>query len=262
MSFSKSVLLDLNVPADLADRAIDKDWKGTPAHLGPHRYTPLRQAIEFKTSAALLALMAGSMFWAYERLHKHTDAGIVLSLSEAIFCYQVDPLYLNPIEKYRFIPRTDGVQLPEGAATVYPWIFFEKFFTFPRFWPIYPTIIETARTIYLTQHVMPKRDKRYEKWVEAVVKKLNLIAPLPDPRKDLIPPGSPLDVFEAESKRVIGQPLSPWALNVNEAFDPGRNGDEIDKLLQAADPTKNPFLRSLEDLKTAGFAGTPYRYPQ
>ena len=202
------------------------------------------------------------MVWAYERLRVHSDAAIVLSLSEAIFCYQIDPLYLNPIEKYRFIPRSDGVTLPEGATAVYPWIFFQKFFTFPKFWPIYPTIIETAQSIYLTQYVMPKRDKRYEAWVDAAVKKLAEIAPLPDPRKQQIPPGSPLEVFEAESKRIIGQPLSPWALNVNEAFDSARNAGEIGKMLQAADPSTNPFLRSPDQMHQAGFKGTPYRYPQ
>lgn len=262
MSFYDLALRDLAVPTDLADKAIDKDWKANTAHLGPHRYTPLRQALEFKTSAALLVLMASSMFWAHERLRKFTDAGTVLSLSEALFCYQVDSRYLKPNRQYKFIPRTKTTSLPEGAAAMYPWIFFQKFFTFPDFWPIYPPLIETAQAIYLTRHIMPKRDTRYEKWIEAAIEKLAIIAKLPDPRTEPIPRGSPPEVFEAESRRIIGRPLSPWALNPSEAFDEARNSQEIGNLLAAADPAKNPLLRSPEELRSAGFSGSPYRYSQ
>lgn len=262
MSLPGTALRDLAVPADLADRPIDKVWKGTPAHLGPHRYTAVRRSLEFKTSSALLALTAGSMLWAHERLRKQADTGTLLALSEAIFCYQVSPLYLNPIEKYRFIPTTDGMALPEGAAAIYPWIFFQKFFTFPKLWPIYPTIIDTAQAIYLTRYIMPERSREYRKWVEAATRKLALVAHLPDPRLEPIPPGSPPEVFEAESKRVIGRPLSPWALNPDETFEAARNSDEIGQLLASADPSKNPFLRSPEELRSAGFAGPPYRYSE
>jgi hypothetical protein len=240
---------------------IDKEWKRTPAHLGPHRYTPLRQSLEFKTSAALLALLGGSLVWAHVRLRSLIDTAVLRDLAEALFCYQVDPLYLKPDERFRFYPRTDGKPLPEAALMVYPYIFFERFFPFPRFWPVYPQIIETARAIYLTEFIMSKRDKSYERWVETAIKRLNVAAPFPDCRTEPIPNGSPLEVFEAESRRAIGAPLGPSALVGTTAFDAAANRTEVAGILSGTDWSANPFLRSPEAMRAEGFSGKPYEFP-
>ena len=244
----------------LGDKPLDKDWKGTPAQVGPHRYTPLRQSLEFKTSAALLAMLGGCMIWGHMRLRNFSDSPALAQLAEALFCYQVDPLYLNPIEIYRYYPNTDGMDLPAAALRVYPWIFFERFFPFPRFWPIYPPIIETARAIYLTESIMPKRDKSFSVWIEGAIKQLNLVAPFKDSLTEPIAPGSPLNVFEAESRRAIGIPLGPSALLSDKTFDPAENAHEVAELLSAADPVRNPFLRDATEMKASGFIGIPYVY--
>jgi hypothetical protein len=246
------------IPVNLSEQPLDKEWKGTPAHLGPHRYTPLRKSLEFKRSAALLSLLGGSMVWGYQRLRNMTDASILVHLAEALFCYQIDPLYLNPVESHRYFPRTDGGALPDSAVKVYPWIFFQRFFSFPKFWPIYPQIIETAQAIYLTEHIMPKEDRSFASWTKGAIKALDLAAPFPDSRTEPIPPGTPLEVFEAESQRAIGMALGPSALLPNRPFDASANAAEVAELLAAAAASRNPFLRSTKAMKSEGFVGDPY----
>lgn len=262
MNFVSQAIASWSIPDRIADQPVDKEWKGTPAHLGPHRYTPLRQSLEFKTSSALLALLAGTMVWGYCRLRNQTDAQVLAHLAEGLFCYQIDPLYLNPIESYRYFPRTDGQPLPSSAVKVYPWIFFQQFFSFPRFWPIYPQIIETAQAIYLTEHIMPKREKSFHVWADTAVRNLDLIAAFPDTRQEPIPSGSALDVFEAESTRVIGRPLGPSALFANLPFDADKNALEVGLLLQEAERGRNPFLRDSASMLAQGFVGDPYEYVQ
>jgi hypothetical protein len=258
MNYLSTAIAAWPIPEHLSEQPVDKEWKGTPAHLGPHRYTPLRKSLEFKRSAALLSLLAGSMVWGFQRLRNLTDASVLGHMAEALFCYQVNPLYLNPIESYRFFPRTDGGALPESAVKVYPWIFFQRFFTFPRFWPIYPQIIETAQAIYLTEFIMPKGDKSFTTWTKGAIKALDAAAPFPDTRTEPIPAGSPLEVFEAESLRAIGMPLGPTALLGDRPFDAAANTKEVAELLAAALQSRNPLLRSPDAMKAEGFAGNPY----
>lgn len=262
MDYTTTALKAWSIPGELGSKPIDKEWKGTPAHLGPHRYTPLRKSLEFKRSAALLALLGGSMVWASERLKNFADTTVLRNLSEALFCYQIDPLYFNPIEQYRFFPRTDGEPLAPSAVRVYPWIFYQKFFSFPRFWPVYPQIIETAQAIYLTEHIMPKRDSSYKKWVEGAVHILDSAAPFPDCRTEPIPAGSPIEVFEAESRRAIGFPVGPSMLAIGAEFDSATNAAEVTELLAAAGESDNPMLRRPEEMLAMGFSGVPYRFPQ
>lgn len=261
MSYATEAERAWNIPAELSEAPVDKEWKRTPDHLGPHRYTPLRKSLEFKKSSALVALIGGSMIWAHVRLRGLIDTTILTNLAEALFCYEVDPLYLKPDERYRFYPRTDGKPLQEAALMVYPWIFFERFFPYPRFWPVYPPIIEAARAIYLTEFIMPKRGKSYGRWVEAAIGKLNTVVPFPDCRTEPFAPGTAMDIIEAESRRAIGLPLGPSALAPGIEFDPGLNRGEVAALLAATDWSRNPLLRSPQDLVAAGFSGTPYRLP-
>ena len=244
--------------ADLAGM-IDKPWRGTAAHLGPHRHTPVRESLESKTSCALLALMAASTTWARARIGDAADTSVLAELSDAILCYQASPLYVGaPEQRYRLFPRTDDMELAQGCVAVYPWLFFNINIHLPDRWPTYPPVIQTAQFIYLTQYVMPKRATLYKKWMKAVIAKLSGIAHLADPRREPVPHGSPPEVYIAEAARVIGRPLSPWALNVDEVFDEDQNDREYASALEAVDWQSNRFLRSPEEMRAEGFEGEPY----
>ena len=244
--------------ADLA-WPVDKPWRGTAAHLGPHRHTPVRASLEFKTSCALLALMAASTTWARARIGDVADTRVLAELSEAMVCYQASPLYLGvPEQRHRLFPQTKGMDLAQGCMAVYPWLFFNTNIHIPGRWPTYPPVIQTAQFIYLTRYIMPKRATLYNKWMKAVIARLSDIAHLADPRQEPVPSGSPPEVYLAEAARVIGRPLSPWALNVDEVFDEERNDRDYASALGAVDWQSNRFLRSPEEMQAAGFGGEPY----
>lgn len=247
------------IPEDLGARPLDKDWKSTARHLGPHHYTPLRKSLELKTSAALLSIVAGSIAWASLRLQAFPEGAKLAQLAEAVFCFQIDPRYFVIAEEFSFFPQTEGMPLPQAVLEVYPWALCQDLFSFEDMWPVYPPTIETAQIIHLTRHVMPAGDTAYDRWVEGAVTALDRNAPFLDCRKEPLPDGSPEEVYDAEARRAIGQPLGPSALVPDLPFDPAHNRQEVAALLQAADPQRNPYLRSPAGMAERGFVGTPYQ---
>lgn len=247
------------IPEDLGTRPLDKDWKGTSRHLGPHHYSPLRKALELKTSAALLSIVAGSVAWASLRLQAFPEGARLAQLAEAVFCFQIDPRYFIIAEEFGYFPQTDGMPLPEAVLEVYPWALCQDLFSFEDMWPVYPPTIETSQIIHLTRHLMPAREKAYDHWVERAISALDRNAPFLDSRKDPLPDGSPEDVYGAEARRAIGQPLGPSALVPEIPFDSTRNRQEVTEILAKADPERNPYLRSPAGMIARGFSGTPYR---
>ncbi|MBL9051868.1 MAG: hypothetical protein JNK19_17270 [Tabrizicola sp.] len=247
------------IPADVGTRPLDKDWKGTSKHLGPHHYTPLRKSLELKTSAALLSIVAGSVAWASARLQAFPEGARLAQLAEAIFCFQVDPRYFIVAAEFGFFPQTDGMPLPEAVIEVYPWALCQDLFSFDDMWPVYPPTIETAQIIHLTRHIMPAGDKSYDRWVEGAIFALDQNAPFLDSRKEPLPDGSPEEVYNAEACRAIGQPLGPSALLPGLPFDQARNRAEVAEILEQAGTLHNPYLRSPDEMIARRFTGTPYR---
>jgi hypothetical protein len=259
MTFQDSLVLNCGIDAAALSKPIDKEWRGSAAHLGPHRYTPLRQSLEFKTSSALLSLMAASAMWAKVRYDGIADTAVLGELSEAILCYQASPLYLRPPrQEHRLIPKTDGMSPAEGAIAVFPWMFFTSHMFKPNRWPTYPPVVQTAQFIHLTRYLMPKRVKLYETWAEAVIEKLAKTAHLSDPRQERLPSGSPPEVYAAEAARVIGPPLSPHALDIEASFDADENARLFAEGLASVDWQANRFLRTPEEMRKLGFDAEPY----
>lgn len=243
----------------LGTRPLDKEWKGTSKHLGPHHYTPLRKSLELKTSAALLSIVAGSVAWASLRLQGFPEGARLAQLAEAIFCFQVDPRYFILAEEFGFFPQTEGMPLPEAVVEVYPWALCQDLFSFDDMWPVYPPTIETAQIIHLTRYIMPAGYKAYDRWVEGAIAALDRNAPFLDSRKEPLPDGSPEEVYDAEARRAIGQPLGPSALVPGLAFDPVSNRSEVADILGQAASAQNPYLRPSAEMAERGFRGTPYR---
>jgi hypothetical protein len=246
------------IPEALEARPVDKEWKGTSKHLGPHQYTPLRKSLELKTSAAVVSIMAGSVTWAAVRLGSFPEGARLAQLAEAMFCFQMDPRYFLVMEEFGFFPATDGMQMPEAAVEVYPWVFCQDLLSFDDMWPVYPQTVEAAQIVHLTRHVMPARDKAYDRWLDGAIAALNDNAPFLDCRNVPLPDGSPEEMYRAEACRAMGQALGPSAL-VPGLFDLEKNRQEVVELLAQANHTENPYLRSPAEMSARGFATSPYR---
>jgi len=220
---------------------------------------PLLKSLELKTSSALLSIVAGSVAWAALRLQAFPQGARLGQLAEAIFCFQVDPRYFIVAEEFGFFPQTDGMALPDAAIEVYPWALCQDLFSFDDMWPVYPPTIETAQIIHLTRYIMPAGDKSYDRWVEGAIAALDQNAPFLDSRKEPLPDGSPEEVYDAEARRAIGQPLGPSALVPELVFDFETNRAEVAEILGRAGLSQNPYLRSSAEMVERGFTETPYR---
>jgi hypothetical protein len=247
------------IDQSLAAAPVDKDWLGSHRHLGPEGYTPLKKALEYKHSAALVSLMSGSLCWMIARFRGLVDVTISEELVEALFCFQVNPAYLVPNDEYRFIPDTKEDSLPEGAQRTFLWNAFKMFDDHDFELPLYPPRSFTSRAISLTRHVMPKRYKAYDAWVEKEIALMDRVAAFPDPLSEPLPGGSSLEVRRAEARRAHGHPLSPVAMDPSTEYDPVLDKPRIDEALQLVRWQDNRFLRNPSEVSSSGFEGTPYR---
>lgn len=260
MSYAHEVANSCGIPTDLAEAPLPEIWGRASSHMGPEHFSPLKKQLDSKLASAHFAIIAASMIWAVNRVRGSIDTRLVESLATAIFCFTVHPLYLRPDVKYRVMPITKQMDFANGLMAIYPWVFFAHHFQWPGRWPVYPPMTITSRTIYLTRSSMPKGYDGYDRWIEAILGKFADIAALPDRRTRPLPNESTVEELEAESRRVMGFPIGPSALDPAASFDPAANALDVDRTLKSVDWSGNSFLRSPIEMREAGFAATPYAF--
>ena len=108
---------------------------------------------------------------------------------------------------------------------------------------------------------MPKHARKpFEAWMKWALARALETAPRPDA------PLPEWDTFETREayfdagRPYFGRPLPLEAFDPELDYRPERDAELLDAFLRGLDHTKNPFLRSPEAMKAAGFSGTPYRF--
>lgn len=247
------------VPSVVASEPPSFPWHGRDEHTGSTRYeTPLLQRLDLKTSCAYITLCAGIVMWGALRLEgfreEHKTA---LQLAEAAMAYQVDWRYADRDAVDISIPE-DGP--PEVAALYELCIFLWRCIDRERYWDnYYSPMLETFHAAHLARHMLPRAARAaYGKWLARIIDRLDAIAPKPD--EDFADPDdfATDEEWQAFASRHRGNALPPEVLDPGIAIDPGRCRPLVERFLSQLDWTRNPFLRSPQEMQKIGFTGTPY----
>lgn len=251
------------IPAAVAESPIDFTWKGDLAHIGPvDAVMPLMIRLGNVTNCGQITLMAGLLYWAGWRLKNHAPvpAKRFLQMAPAIFAYQVDRLYFDrgPVPVYE---EYEDEFTPALSAAFEIERFARRALKEEEFWnAYYPPVRETFHTAYLVSHIMPKKSKRgFAKWRDDLAARVKAVAPKPDEpfrmKKEFPTPEAHLAWVAPHQ----GTALPPQILDPNFNYDESQRTVLLDKYLSELDWRENPYLRSPEAMKAAGFAGAPYR---
>lgn len=254
---SDRLLRALPFPAGIEAGSVTFDWQGPDAHLAPLSATPLSEALKGKTNCGLVLLLAGSLLWTARRLARLTDAAPCVYAAETLLCWQSSPLYYDPDGPKQFqrpmpVQREAAMTVCRKAAAI--------FMISPGRHIADPPIQLTENVIALTRFILgPELENPFRDWVRAVIDRLNALAPNPwqdfRGRFDF----ATEEEYLAHKARNMGEPLPIEVANPETPVDPAALPALYDAFLERVDWAANPYLRSPDALREAGFSGTPYR---
>ena len=179
--------------------------------------------------------------WRFEGLHNRIEP---LQIAQAGWCATVDPRYMRFFELTREEWR-GPVEGPLWCAATWIQPAMSQGHLFPR--GVYDALSFLTR---MGLHVLPNLD-RFQAWLEAVLNRLIQLYPLT--------PDNPFeDLFNRRVSQRLGPLIGRNVLDPAEQPDAKRAVSFLSQTLREARNTRNPFLSSPDDLKEAGFTGSPY----
>lgn len=106
----------------------------------------------------------------------------------------------------------------------------------------------------MARYVMPKKTKSFAEWLKPVLVRLVKLYEWPDELQD-----EDVDWDEVDMELIHGPWVPRQVLDPNFDFDQKMTNGLINDFLQSLDYTKNPYLRTPEEMLHMGFKGIPYR---
>ncbi|SNS83789.1 hypothetical protein SAMN05421763_103147 [[Luteovulum] sphaeroides subsp. megalophilum] len=234
----------LPIPEDIGGSAFTGKWRSASAHISPERMTPLKEALLFKTNAALYSLVSAAMVWQAERLRAQTDVSPLLDMAEALYAWQQDWHWFGRTPAIADIDTIDEAPRPQGSVLMMLDLIHQDHIYTSGHWPSEPIFSVTADMLVLTRFNLPADAvPAFDAWVEAVIARMDVIAEFPEHGET-----PELEVGDTPDRRawaakVMGRPLPPSVLDLSRDPDPSRWPDEWRDLLARLDWDRNPFLR-------------------
>jgi hypothetical protein len=225
--------------AGIAEAPLKFSWndKMPSANYGQENHRLERQLAKV-SDRGVIALGAVCAEWVLWRFSKVSDTGILNSYIEAVWASLVDWLYLNPKMSPRYTVEWKDWQGKErgpiGAAAI---LLANGVNAVMRPEPAVRPVASLANLVELVVTDL----KAFRNWRNWALDRLIEIDPYDDDQP-------------------IGVPVPREALDPTSDFKPEMSQKLIDQFLQKLDYKKNRYLRSPQELKKAGFTGTPYRY--
>jgi len=255
---ARRIIDTLDLPAGLADAPLTGPWRGPLKHIGPDRFTPLKQSLLDKTNGAIYALLSGVMLWGAERLRALTDVAPLEDLALALFCFQQDARYLRRPAKITDLDTIESRPRAEATVlylldSVYQDHIYER-----GMWSDLPMWGTAAEAINLVRHNLPaSAATAFDRWLGRVIARLDRLAPFDDPGE--VPTFKSTAESQAWRAKVMGQPLPPSVLDLSVEPRPAKFADEWRGFLSSLDWAASIHLRPPKELAKAGVKGTPYQ---
>lgn len=198
--------------------------------------------------------------WASKRLAQMTDTTALEDLAIALFCYQQDSSYLfvgHARPRILHANRADRFQ----ATEIYlRYLIFYDVWKNSGNWPVLPNFSMVAKAINLTRyHMGPKQRAIFDPWVEGIINRMNVLAPLPEHAR--LTWDIPQSDEPSQRLLVMGVPVPPQVLNLHldlgglDMFAASR------EFLTTVDWQNNRYLKPPEDIVLAS-GGRPYQDPR
>jgi hypothetical protein len=197
----------------------------------------LQERISKICDRGIVALCAGIAEWAAWRLSPHTDDRMLFQYIEAVRAGIVDWSYLDPERSPMLTIDLKDWTGPVRRSLAVATLRLGK--------AVDQSIREedvTSEPVFeanLVERIIPDRAP-FRKWRDAAIVRLKEFDPMgPEPR--------------------TGRPVPREVLDPNNKVK-AEDGDKIlDQYLKGLDYTSNPYLRSPDEMRKAGFKGTPYK---
>jgi len=219
-------------------------WDENPVSHFRYDSSELIKKIGKTTTRSKIALCIGIYEWIIWRYHRLTDNPNPFCIAEAAWCsnihddyivyFELDPNeYLGPVLDPLYMSMMwMGTVLSFTAENKDEWEGGLEFL------------------VSLAMHVLPETQP-FEKWLHSATDRLLLLYPAPedDPYED---------IFNDHEEERRGPLVAREALDPSFDYHPDQAPALLDNFLRNVDHTKNPYLRSPEELMELGVAH-PYR---
>ena len=247
------------IPQAIEGRPLDFKWEGSREHIGPtETVTPLMERIWNTTTCGQWTLNAGLLLWAGHRLKGHIDVAHFFQLAEAMFAGQVD---------WRYVDRERGPkgkapdQPPELSASMRLISFARASIDREEYWDnYYQPVKETFHSAHIVRHILPADvRKSFEAWLDVVAARVQTVAAKPDEPFRKKKEFAKIEEYFEMCARHRGTALPPQVLDPQFAYDDGQRNQLVGKFLSELNWEANLYLRSPDEMRALGFAGTPYQ---
>lgn len=241
----------------LLDAPPDFPWKGKAQHFGPTQGTKVHTALEKVATCGLTTLTALSAEWLLYRLRPSIELDRYLHYIDATLAWEIDGRYRDQSSLQGAIPKDTPVNQALGDG-----IWMVRRTTEDKYQTERPDsdIYSAASLVSIIKQVLPTKPKKaFTEWFQWAAQRATELDPEPRGRKPKYTEFDTLEEFYRTVRPYFGKPLPREALDPDSGYKPEERQARLAALLQRLDHRKNPFLRSPEQMKALGFAGTPYR---
>lgn len=194
----------------------------------------------FRAKMALGIAISECAIW---RFQGHADLTDALNRVEAAWASSINPAYARDLKAE--LTRDDDREIVDAALEMVLAVLgiIDARYRKGSIYLAEPVV----RQAVLAQHLLPDK-KLFTAWLSETVKRAAETFPR-------------LSEYDEESEFYDASQEAPVP---RDFFDPGYQysqaaaAESVSKFIKALDPGRNPYLRTSEEMKAQGFAGTPY----
>jgi hypothetical protein len=198
----------------------------------------IQSAIAKTTTAGAVALALGCLEWVAWRFSKHTDVTVLLQAIEAMWAGVVDVRYVRSLRDSPFAISRKKSKGPERGPVFVAYRQLKDLRNCLE--SAQPASPESSCAVRMGRSVLPNRDV-FETWWRFAVKRL-----------------AETHLESEEGPDDVGKPIPREALDPEVDYGARDAAEYLAAFLDRLDRARNPFLASPDEMKEAGFAGTPY----
>jgi hypothetical protein len=229
-------------------------WTGAGDHIGPIEGTALHDAFDALTKCAAINLAVGLEEWVVWRFDGQVERQLYQHHLDSVLAWAIDVRYRKPgLEKEE--------KEPVAAAAMYEVADLLRYAT-SELMVESPTARPSGEVhvAFFARHVMPKESRKsFDAWTKWALGRLKELAPRPTEAIEFDDFDGDESAYFDATRPYWGVALPLEALDPEFGYQPEMRQELLDRFLRSLNYEANPFLRSPEELKEAGFEGTPYR---
>lgn len=243
MQIAARIMQYLPLPAGVAEAKFTGKWHGPVRHVGPERMTPLKEALCFKTNAALYSLYSGTLIWSAARLEGKIDTGPLFCLAEALYAWQQDWRWFRRPQRIPDLDDMDAADRPTATVMYLCDLIHQDHIYENRMWSTEPMFSTVAEAITLTRYNLPASAiPAFDGWVEAMIARLDSIAPFDEQGNTPELPEGDTKERRSWTAKVMGRPLPPSVLDLRKEVDVASFPAEWAETIASLDWQSNPYL--------------------